>query len=69
MGLYSSLEGGGIRGSGGATLITSQFPVSAWYETIPDPTVADAILDRLINNAHRIKLKGESMRKRKSKGT
>ena len=53
----------------GATLITSQFPVNAWHETIPDPTVADAILDRLIHNAHRIELKGESMRKRKVKGT
>ena len=50
-------------------LITSQFPVNAWHETIPDPTVADAILDRLIHNAHRIELKGESMRKRKVKGT
>ena len=49
----------------GSTLMTSQFPVSAWHEAIPDPTVADAILDRLIHNAHRIELKGESMRKRK----
>jgi DNA replication protein DnaC len=53
----------------GATLITSQFPVNTWHETIADPTVADAILDRLIHNAHRIDLKGESLRKRKSKGT
>lgn len=52
----------------GATLMTSQLPVSAWHEALPDPTVADAILDRLIHNAHRIELKGESMRKRKSKG-
>lgn len=51
----------------GSTLITSQFPVGAWHEAIPDPTVADAILDRLIHNAHRIELKGESMRKRKDK--
>jgi DNA replication protein DnaC len=51
----------------GSTLITSQFPVAAWHETIPDPTVADAILDRLIHNAHRIELKGDSMRKRKKK--
>jgi DNA replication protein DnaC len=51
----------------GSTLITSQFPVGAWHEAIPDPTVADAILDRLIHNAHRIELKGESMRKRKEK--
>ena len=53
----------------GATLITSQFPVTTWHETIADPTVADAILDRLIHNAHRIDLKGDSMRKRKAKGT
>ena len=51
----------------GSTLITSQFPVSAWHAAIPDPTVADAILDRLIHNAHRIELKGESMRRRKTK--
>jgi len=47
----------------GSTLITSQFPVGIWHETIPDPTVADAILDRLVHNAHRIELKGESMRR------
>ena len=51
----------------GATLVTSQFPVNTWHETILDPTVADAILDRLIHNAHRIELKGDSMRKRKTK--
>lgn len=49
----------------GSTLITSQFPVPAWHEAIPDPTVADAILDRLIHNAHRVEIRGESMRKRK----
>ena len=51
----------------GSTLITSQFPVSSWYDLIGDPTVADAILDRLIHNAHKIELKGESMRKNKRK--
>ena len=51
----------------GATLLTSQFPVATWHETITDPTVADAILDRLIHNAHRIELKGESLRQRKGK--
>jgi DNA replication protein DnaC len=56
------------RQGNGSTLMTSQFPVNTWHETIPDPTVADAILDRLIHNAHRIELKGESMRKRRSKG-
>ena len=50
----------------GATLITSQFPVSQWHEVIGDPTVADAILDRLVHNAYRIELKGESMRRGKT---
>src|SRR5205085_10170632 len=50
----------------GATLITSQFPVQQWHEIIADPTVADAILDRLVHNAYRIELKGESMRKGKT---
>jgi DNA replication protein DnaC len=54
------------RQGSGATLITSQFPLKTWHETIPDPTLADAIVDRLIHNAHRIEMKGESMRKRKS---
>jgi DNA replication protein DnaC len=50
----------------GATLITSQFPVNQWHEVIADATVADAILDRLVHNAYRIELKGESMRKGKT---
>jgi DNA replication protein DnaC len=49
----------------GATLITSQFPVAQWHEIIADATVADAILDRLVHNAYRLELKGESMRKSK----
>jgi DNA replication protein DnaC len=48
-----------------ATLITAQLPVKHWHETIGDPTLADAILDRLIHNAYTITLKGESMRKKK----
>ena len=55
------------RHGNASTLITSQFPVQDWHESMPDPTIADAILDRLVHNAHRIDLKGESMRKRKSK--
>lgn len=51
----------------GATLITSQFPVSQWHALIADATVADAILDRLVHNAYRLELKGESLRK--SSGT
>lgn len=46
----------------GATLLTSQFPLKLWHDTIGNPTVADAILDRLIHNAHRIELKGPSRR-------
>lgn len=47
-----------------STMVTSQLPVDNWHEALGDPTLADAILDRLIHNAHRINLKGESMRKR-----
>lgn len=46
-------------------IVTSQLPVSKWYEYINDPTLADAILDRLTANALRIELKGESMRRKK----
>lgn len=52
-----------------ATLVTSQFPVENWHELIGDPTLADAILDRLIHNAYKINLKGDSMRKRRKKLT
>lgn len=47
----------------GSVVITSQFPVSQWHELVNDPTVADALMDRLVHQAHRIELKGESMRK------
>jgi DNA replication protein DnaC len=49
-----------------STLITSQLPVENWHEMIGDDTLADAILDRLVHNAHKIKMKGESMRKRRA---
>jgi DNA replication protein DnaC len=52
-----------------STVVTSQVPVEHWHEVIGDPTLGDAILDRLVHNAHRINLKGESMRKRYSKLT
>ncbi len=48
-----------------STLVTSQLPVDKWFDYLGDPTLADAILDRLIHNAHRIPLRGESMRKHK----
>ena len=50
-----------------STIVTSQLPVSKWHDSIGDATLADAILDRLTHNAHRIELKGESMRKIKAK--
>ena len=46
-----------------STLITSQLPISQWHQSIGDATLADAILDRLLHNAHKLTLKGESMRK------
>jgi len=46
-----------------STIVTSQVPVSAWHEVIGNPTYADAILDRLVHNAHRLELTGESMRR------
>jgi DNA replication protein DnaC len=49
-----------------ATIVTSQFPVEHWYDAIGDPTLADAILDRLVHHAYKIVLKGDSMRKRKA---
>ncbi len=49
-----------------ATIVTSQLPVDAWHDVIGDPTLADAILDRLVHNAHRLELAGESMRKLKA---
>jgi DNA replication protein DnaC len=48
----------------GSLLITSQVPVSRWHEVIGDPTLADAILDRIVHRAHRIELKGPSLRRR-----
>ncbi len=49
-----------------ATIVTSQLPVKHWHEQIGDPTLADAILDRLIHTANKIELDGESMRKKKA---
>ena len=49
-----------------STLLTSQLPVASWHAQIGDPTIADSILDRLVHNALRLDLKGESMRKRRN---
>lgn len=46
-------------------ILTSQLPVTRWHEQIGDPTVADGILDRLVHNAHRIEMRGDSMRKKR----
>ena len=54
------------RHESGSTLIGSQIPVEHWHKLIGDPTLADAILDRLVHNAYKINLKGESMRKKRS---
>jgi len=48
-----------------ASLVAAQLPLEHWHDAIGDPTLADAILDRLVHNAHKIAIKGESMRKRK----
>jgi len=47
-----------------STIVTNQLPVESWHEYIGDPTLADAILDRLVHSAYKINLKGESMRKK-----
>lgn len=49
-----------------STIVTSQLPVDQWHAYLNDPTLADAILDRLVHNAYRLMLKGESMRKQKT---
>jgi DNA replication protein DnaC len=51
----------------GATLITSQLPVDRWHDLVGDPTLADAILDRIIHNAHRIQLRGQSLRRKQAR--
>jgi DNA replication protein DnaC len=48
-----------------STVLTSQLPVAKWHEQIGDPTLADSILDRLVHNAHRIEMQGESLRKKR----
>jgi DNA replication protein DnaC len=52
-----------------STVLTSQLPVAKWHAQIGDPTLADSILDRLVHDAHRIELKGESLRKKRARKT
>jgi DNA replication protein DnaC len=53
------------RHNNGSIIVTSQIPVQGWYDIIGEKTIADAILDRLIHQSHRLELKGESMRKKR----
>ena len=53
------------RSTSGSIIITSQLPVEKWHQWLGEPTIADAILDRLIHRAHIVKIQGESMRKLK----
>lgn len=50
-----------------SVILTSQMPVARWHEQIGDPTVADGILDRLVHNAHKIEMRGDSIRKNRGK--
>lgn len=50
----------------GSTIVTSQFQISDWHDLVSNPTVADAICDRLVHNAYKIELDGDSMRKMKT---
>ncbi len=54
------------RHGNASTIMLSQLPTEQWHQSIGDNTIADAILDWLMHNAHRLKLKGESMRKTRS---
>lgn len=55
------------RYENGSIIITSQLPVDKWHKIIGEPTIADAILDRIVHNAHRLELDGESLRKTRLK--
>jgi DNA replication protein DnaC len=52
-----------------STIVTSQLPVALWHEGLGEPTIADAILDRLLHGAHRLELSGESLRRASEAGT
>jgi DNA replication protein DnaC len=61
--IFEMLE---CRTNQGCVIVVSQVPVDAWYDIVPAPTIADAILDRLVHNAYRIEMTGDSMRKKLS---
>ena len=52
-----------------STVVTSQLPVDKWHDVVGDPTLGDAILDRLVHNTYKLDLKGDSMRKRRRPST
>ncbi len=54
------------RYNAGSLIITSQVPIERWYEIVGNPTLTDAILDRIMHNAHRFEIKGESLRKQRA---
>jgi DNA replication protein DnaC len=56
------------RNSAGSLIITTHVPVGHWYEIVGNPTLADAVLDRIIHNVHRIELRGETLRKPRAGG-
>ena len=68
--LRSGIARGELRGEDRyqtrSTILTSQPPVTRWHDQIGDPTAADGILEPLVHNAHRIDMRGESMRKERS---
>ena len=49
-----------------STIVTSQLPVDSWHQTLGDPTISDAVMDRLLHNSHIIQMKGASMRTKKA---
>ena len=60
------LEVLGDRHGSSSTIVTSQLPIEHWHAAIGDATLADAILDRLVHNAHQLNLKGDSLRKKRA---
>lgn len=68
-GLHIILEVIDDRSGSRSTAVTSQLPVEKWHDMMGDPTVADALLDRLMGTAHQIRLKGESMRRQRPSDT
>lgn len=58
-----------LQAVNGSLLLTSQYPTSVWHSRFEDPTLGDAVLDRIVHKAHLVELQGESMRKRQGKNT